>query len=459
MLDFQTDVRNRPVWREVPEASLDLMAQAAPRAGLGSEQVVADMLQHVVPYPSGHAHPRFWGWVCGTGTPIGMVADMLAAGVNASSGAFNDAPSRIEAQLIGWMRDLFDFPETTSGIVTSGGSVANMIGLAVGRDAIIGEPLRQRGLTGLSGTPVVYTSDQVHSSVDKAMMLLGLGTDNLRKVGTDDQYRIDLDALRAAIEADRRRGLRPLAIVGNAGTVNTGALDDLTGLAEIARHEGLWFHVDGAIGAIAAMSPKIRKKLRGMERADSLAFDFHKWLYVPYEAGCVLIRNSKLHRQSFSVAATYLETPPRGIAAQPDSTYLRGPQLSRGFKALKVWAQIREYGMDALGRIQEQNVAQVQYLSQLIQAEPRLEQSAPSPLNILCFRYLPEHLGADQTDAINYELLMRLQERGIAAPSSTRLNGQFVLRVANTNHRTRFEDFALLVAETVRLGREIEAGL
>lgn len=456
VLDFQEDVRNRPVWREMPANSLALMDEAAPRQGLGSERVVEDMLQHIIPYPTGHAHPRFWGWVCGTGTPIGMVADMVAAGVNASAGTFNDAPSRVEAQLIGWMRDLFDFPSTASGIVTSGASVANLIGLAVGRDALIGESVRERGLTGLSGVPVVYTSTQVHSSVDKAMMMLGLGLENLRKIDVDDNFCIDLHALQRAIDEDRRNGLRPIAIVGNAGTVNTGAIDDLAALAALARREGLWYHIDGAIGALAAMSPTLRERMRGIESADSLAFDFHKWLYVPYEAGCVLIRNGAMHRRSFSVAATYLETPPRGIAAQPDSSYLRGPQLSRGFKALKVWAQIREYGLEHLGRLHDQNVAQVQHLSRLIAAEPRLEQTAPSPLNILCFRYLPESIAPEHWDAVNGELLMRLQERGIAAPSSTRINGNFVLRVANTNHRSRFEDFDLLVRETVRIGREIE---
>ena len=456
-LDFQMSVRDKPVWRPVPEQTEALLSSPAPSAGQDAETVVEDMLRHIVSYPAGHAHPRFWGWVCGTGTPIGMLADMLAAGVNASSGTFNDAPSRVEAQVLRWMRDLFDFPEGASGIVTSGASVANIIGMAVGRDVVLTEDVRGQGLGSVAGTPTVYASEQVHSSVDKAMQLLGLGLKNLRKVPVDEAYRMRVDVLATMIAEDREAGCRPIVVIGNAGTVNTGAIDDLEAIAALARREALWFHVDGAIGALAAISPRLRPRLRGLSQADSIAFDFHKWLYVPYEAGCVLIRDGEQHRRSFSAAASYLETPARGIAAMADSSNTRGPQLSRGFKALKVWAQIREFGFDRLGRLHDQNVAHVQHLARLVDAAPGLELMAPAPLNILCFRYVPSSLPETAWDAVNQELLMRLQEDGIAAPSSTRLRGHFVLRVANTNHRSRREDFDLLVCETLRLGGEIEA--
>lgn len=456
VLDYQQNIRNQPTWRPVPADSEDLLATPPPREGLGADAVIEDMLQHIVPFPAGHAHPRFWGWVCGTGTPIGMVSDMLAAGINASSGTFNDAPTRVEGQVLEWMRDLFDFPESASGIVTSGGSVANIIGLIVGRDAILGDEVRRTGLANLGRRPVIYASEQVHSSIDKAMQMLGLGLDNLRKVPVDDHYRMDVQALEIQLEKDRAEGAVPCAIIASAGTVNTGAIDDLEAIAGIARREGLWFHVDGAIGALAAMSPTIRRELRGIELADSLAFDFHKWLYVPYEAGCVLIRDGDQHRRSFRVAASYLEPPERGVGAMVDSSNIRGPQLSRGFKALKIWAQIREHGLEKLGRMHDQNVAQIQYLAELIAREPRLESMAPSPLNILCYRYLPTSAPESEWDAINQELLMRIQEQGIAVPSSTRLGGKFALRIANTNQRSRREDFALLVRESVRLGGEIE---
>jgi len=455
VLDYQMTIRDKPVWRQVPEATETFLSRPAPAQGLGDETVVNDMLAHVLPYPAGHAHPRFWGWVCGTGTPIGMVADMLAAGANASSGVFNDAASRVEAQVIGWMRDLFEFPGGASGIVTSGASVANIIGLAVGRDAVLGRDLPKAGLGSLPGQPTVYASQQVHSSVDKAVQLLGLGLNNLRKVPVDEQYRLRLDALADMVRTDREAGYLPCAVVASAGTVNTGAIDNLEAIAHFAREQKLWFHVDGAIGALAAMSPNIRPLFRGMALADSLAFDFHKWLYVPYEAGCVLIRDGQKHRHSFSVAASYLETPERGIGAMPDSTNARGPQLSRGFKALKVWAQIRDYGTETLGKLHDQNVAQAKYLADLVTASPDLELLAPVPLNIVCFRYAPTHLADAERSAVNREILMRLQEQGIAAPSSTKIDGHFAIRVAITNHRTRRHDLETLVQETQRLGRTI----
>ena len=456
VMDMQMNIRNTPVWRPVPQVAETLLQQAAPMEGEGAERVIGDMLEHVIAYPSGHAHPRFWGWVCGTGTPIGMVADMLAAGVNASSGVFNDACSRVEIQLLEWMRELFDFPEGASGIVTSGASMANVIGMAVARDAVLQEDVRVRGLGALQKTPVVYASGQVHSSVDKAMMLLGMGSENLHKIAVDAGWRMDVSACEAAIRADREAGLTPVAIIANAGTVNTGSIDDMEALADLAEREGLWLHVDGAIGALAAMSPKLRQLLKGMSRADSLAFDFHKWLYVPYEAGCVLIRDGEAHRKSFSAAASYLEIPPRGVAALNDTSNIRGPQLSRGFKALKIWAQIRQFGIEKLGKLQEQNVADVAYLADLVKAHDDLELLSYYDLNILCFRYLPKNADEQQTDAFNQELLMRIQESGVAVPSGTRLNGRFALRVANTNHRTRREDFDLLIDETVRLANEME---
>lgn len=456
VLDYQEGIAQKPVWRPIPERVDTFLQGEAPLQGLGSEQVVAEIFEHVLAYPAGHAHPRFWGWVCGTGTPIGMMADMMAAGVNASAGTFNDAPSRVEFQVIRWMRDLFHFPETASGIITSGASVANLIGLAVGRDAKLGEKVRRGGLHQVSGTPRVYASAQVHGSVDKAMMMLGLGLENLRKIEVDDAMRIRIDALAAAIEEDRKAGYSPIAVVGNAGTVNHGAIDDLPNLAQLCKEQGLWFHIDGAVGALAYMSEEVRPLLQGLERADSLAFDFHKWLYVPYEAGCILIRDGKAHRRAFSVAAGYLESPPRGVGAMPDSSNNRGPQLSRGFKALKVWAQIREYGMETLGRVQTQNVAQIRYLAERIEAEPRLRQMGPSPLNIICFRYLPESPEPTLSDQINREILMRLQEQGIAVPSSTRVDGYFCLRVANTNHRSRRGDFDALVTAVAAIGEQVE---
>lgn len=455
ILDRQMNIREEPVWRPVPQRVRQLLTEPAPRDGLPFEQVVDDMLNSIAAYPAGHAHPRFWGWVCGTGTPIGMVADMIAAGVNASCGTFNDASSRVEDQVIDWMRDLFELPREASGIITSGSSVANVIGLAVARDSRLQADIPREGLAGLPGRPVVYASEQVHSSVDKAMKLLGLGDANLRKVAVDDAHRLCLDTLRAAIHTDRENGCLPIALVASAGTVNIGAVDDLEAAAAVAKEEGLWFHVDGAIGALAVISPNLRPRFRGIEQADSIALDFHKWLYVPYEAGCVMIRDGQRHRETFASAASYLERPARGIAAWSHPTHDRGPQLSRGFKALKVWAQVRQHGLEKLGKMMDQNVEHIRHLARLVRDSEELEQLAPAGLNILCFRYRLAGATDEELNALNLELLMQLQESGVAVPSGTRLAGRFALRVANTNQRSRREDFELLVNEVIRLGRSL----
>lgn len=460
LLDFQQNARDRPVWQPVGDRAEALFSEAAPRRGLGAEHVVGEMLGQVAPFPTGNFHPRFWGWVCGTGTPTGMLAEMIASGTNTPAGTFNDAATRVESQVIRWMRELFAFPDGSSGILTSGGSMANLIGLAVARDQVLGQDagdVPRWGLAAQGGLPVFYASSEVHSSVVKAAQTLGLGRDSLRKIPVDDNFRLRIDLLEQQIRQDRDAGLTPFAVVGNAGSVNTGSIDDLESIARIARREGLWFHVDGAIGALSVMSPSLASLFRGIEQADSLAFDFHKWLYVPYEAGCVLVRDGRAHRRSFAASASYLAAPPRGIAAEADSTNGRGPQLSRGFKALKVWAQIREHGLDRLGRQMEQNVAHIRHLEKRVEAWPDLEVLAPVALNILCYRYRPFRAGEEHWNEINQEILMRLQEEGIAAPSSTVLDGRFALRVANTNQRSRREDFDLLARETVRIGREVES--
>lgn len=456
VLNYQMGVRDKPAWQQVPEELEAFFKEDAPRKGEPISKVVDDILQKVAPYHPGHSHPRFWGWVCGTGTPVGMIADMVAAGVNSSAGTFNEAATRLEDQVLVWMRDLFGFPEGASGIITSGASMANVIGLAVARDAILREDVRKNGLSSIVGVPTVYCSGETHSSVGKGMMLLGLGVDNLRKVPTDESYHIRMDLLESMIAEDRAAGKVPIALVANAGTVNTGVIDDMEAMAVLAKKEGIWLHVDGAIGGLGVLSPKIRKQLKGMELADSIAFDFHKWMYVPYEAGCVLVRDGAAHRKSFTVAANYLEVPERGVAAVSDQSNIRGPQLSRGFKALKVWAQIKEHGLDGLGAMLEQNIAHIQYLKGLIDAAPELERLNEPELNIICFRYLSENLGPEETDALNMEILIRIQEQGIAVPSSTRLEGKLWLRVANTNHRTRREDFDFLIREILRVAGEIQ---
>lgn len=457
MLDVQQGIAELPAWRPVPESTEAFLKAPAPWEGAPAEAVYEEFLEHVLPYPTGTLHPRFWGWVGGTGTPLGMMADMLAAGMNATAGPFNDAAARVERQVLDWMKEAMGFPRAASGIVTSGGSLANLVGLAVARDVVAGYDVPGEGLVVGGERLRLYASEEVHSSVLKAAQLLGLGRSSVRLLAVDGAYRLRPGALEAAIAEDRARGDRPFAIVGNAGTVNTGAIDDLEAIADIARRERLWFHVDGAFGALARLSPRMAAKVRGMERADSIAFDFHKWAYVNYEAGCVLIRDAVAHRRSFTAPAAYLDAFPRGTAAQRDSSNTRGPELSRAFKSLKVWMTLRTYGLAKLGRMVDQNVAQAHYLARRIEAESTLELLAPVALNVVCFRFAPEGLDPARIDDVNREIVMRIQERGIAVPSSTRLRGRFAIRVAITNQRSRRPDFDALVDAVASVGREVLA--
>ena len=304
----------------------------------------------------------------------------------------------------------------------------------------------------------VYCSEEAHSSIQKAVELLGFGSDSLRRVPVNDAMQINLAALKAAIRKDRASGLHPLCAVGVAGTTNTGAIDDLQGLADICHQEGLWFHVDGAFGAWTAIAPRAKHLVAGLERADSLAFDLHKWMYLAYPIGCVLIRNADDHRRAFSLTPTYLAhgEGERGLTGV-DVPWLSdlGFELSRGFQALKAWMTIKEHGSAKFGRLIQQNIDQAHYLASEVAAAPELELALPVSLNVVCFRYIQPGLDAAALDHLNKRIEVELQERGIAVPSIVTIKGRKYLHVAITNHRSRRDDFDLLVREVIRLGNEL----
>ena len=456
MLTYLETVRERPVWQPIPDDVREFLKQPAPQDGQPPAEVYQEFKDNILPYPLGNIHPRFWGWVMGGGTPFGVLAEMMAATMNPNMGGGDHVPNEVEKQVLGWLKAMMGFPSDASGILLSGGSMANLVGLTVARNTMAGYDLRKEGV-GAHGRMVLYASVEAHSSVQKAVELLGLGSDALRKIPTNADYEIDLDALRAAIAADKAAGLKPFCVVGNAGTVNTGAVDDLAALADICAAEKLWYHVDGAFGACAILAPRARSLLAGLDRADSLAFDLHKWLYMPFEIGCTLVRREQDHLNAFSLNPHYLAHLPRGAAGGVGWFSEYGLQLTRSFRALKAWMSFKEHGFARYGRLIQQNVDQAAYLAGLIEAAPELELSAPAPLNIVCYRFVVPGKDQDSLNAINQEILMRLHEQGIAVPSYTTLHGDFVLRVANTNHRSRRADFDLLVRETIRLGKEVAA--
>jgi glutamate/tyrosine decarboxylase-like PLP-dependent enzyme len=455
MMTYLQTVRDRPAWKPVPESTRTLLDQAPPMAPTAPEEIYGDFVEHILPYPLGNIHPRFWGWVIGTGTPLGALAEMLAATMNPNVGGGDHAANYVERQVIEWFKTLFGLPPEASGLLTSGASMANILGLTVARNARAGFDLRQRGLGAAPRRLVYYASVEAHSCVKKAAELLGLGSDNLRLIPVNDRFEIEIPALESTVARDRADGLQPFAVVGNAGTVNTGAIDDLEGLADFCEAEKLWFHVDGAIGAVAVLSPPLKPLFKAMERADSIAFDFHKWLYVPYEAGCLLVRREADHSGAFATRATYLASHERGAAGGTIWFSDYGVELSRGFRALKIWMSLREHGLEKYGRLIEQNVEQCRYLARLVDEAPELERLAPVSLNIVCFRYRVPGKDDAALNALNEELLMRLHESGVAVPTYTVLDGRYVLRVAHTNHRSRNEDFDLLVAEVKRIGAEL----
>ncbi|MDB4900312.1 MAG: decarboxylase, partial [Gemmatimonadetes bacterium] len=432
-----------------------------PRAGAGDAAAYDAFVERVMPYTSGNQHPRFWGWVQGNGTPLAMMAEMLAAGINPHLAGFNQAPALMEYEVIRWLATLLGMPEQASGLLVSGGTMANTLGLAVARHASAaraGYDLREDGLQSDDAARprlVFYGSTETHNWARKAAELLGLGNRSFRRVPVDAHFRIDVDALAAMVAADRDAGLRPFCVIGTAGTVNTGATDDLSAIADLCAREQLWFHVDGAFGALAYLSDELRPLVAGLERADSVGFDLHKWGSMPFECACVLVRDPAMHRAAFATQTSYLATTARGVIAGGLPFTERGLELTRNFKALKIWMSFLANGADRHAELVEQNVRQARTLAARVEREPELELLAPVPMNVVCFRYAAAGRSDAELDAINEEILLRLQERGLAVPSGTRVHGRYALRVANVNHRSRTQDFESLATAVVSLGREL----
>lgn len=447
MFDYLEHIRARPVWQPVPDTVRARFDAALPRASTDLAAVHADFMRDVLPFATGNAHPAFMGWVHGGGNVAGLLGEMLAAGLNANLGGRNHAPIEVERQITRWAAQLFGFPETSSGLFVTGTSMANMLGVLIARADAFGLGVRRKGVAAYRKRPVAYASSAAHGCIGRALDLCGLGSDALHLIPTNARHQIDPAALASAIDGDRAAGFTPFLIVGTAGTVDVGAIDELAALADIAQREALWFHVDGAFGALAILAPDLAPRLAGIERADSLALDFHKWAQVPYDAGFILARDGDLHRRTFAAQAAYLRRETRGLAAGAPWPCDFGPDLSRGFRALKTWFTLRVYGTDALGAVISRTCALARYLERRVRATPQLELLAPVELNIVCFR----HRGADP-DALNAGIVADLHESGIAAPSTTTIGGHLAIRAAIVNHRTQERDIDALVDAVVALG-------
>ncbi|HEX3548800.1 MAG TPA: aminotransferase class V-fold PLP-dependent enzyme [Candidatus Elarobacter sp.] len=444
VVDDLAGARDGPAWRPIPDAVKAALAEAPPAAGepLGATLARFDAL--IRPYPTGNRHPRFFGWVHGAGNAAGVLAELLAAGMNANVGGREHAAVYVERAMIAWFRDLFGFPHSSGGIVTTGTSMGNLLGIVAARDAALGTTARARGVAGAHLT--AYAARGAHDSVAKAMRVAGLGEDALRLVRVDDSGGMDAASLRACIDADRREGARPFAIVATAGSVDTGAFDDLNALADIAREHGAWLHVDGAFGALAIASPRHAHLVDGIARADSLAFDAHKWLQVPYAAGALLVRDEPALRAAFASSPSYLARAAHGTAAGAPWYADYGIELSREFRALKIWFTLRHYGIERLGASIARTCDLARQLGERITACGDLELLKPVTLNVVCFRAVRPGLDERALDSLNAATAVAVQDSGEAVPSTTRIGGVLAMRACIVNHRTREADIDAFVS-------------
>ena len=464
MLDYSDKIRDRSVWQVIPDEVRANFRTAMPLEGTELSEVHQEFQDKILPFTAANTHPGFFGWVQGGGSQVGMLAEMLAAGLNANVGGRDQIPLDVERQVTGWMRELFGFPSESSGIFLTGTSMANFVAVVIARDARLGVQVRRTGILNDSSKLKAYASTATHGCVAKAFDMAGLGSDTLRLIATDPEGRIDLKLLAEAVREDRRNGFTPFMVVGSAGTVEIGAIDDLNGIAEISEQEQMWFHVDGALGALAMLAPGLAARLHGIERADTLAFDFHKWTQVPYDAGFLLVRDGKLHEQAFSTAPSYLAREDRGLSAGSPWPCDLGPELSRNFRAFKVWMAFKVYGADALGAVIQNTCDLAKSLAARIRATPELELLAPVGLNIVCFRYRFADTGFSrdssqreaEANCLNRELVIRLQEAGRVVPSTTTLQGRLAIRAAIVNHRTTLADIEVLVESVLTIGRELQ---
>ena len=445
----------RPVFGKVG-AGAALFDEPLPEEGRPAEELIAFVREHVLPFPMGNSHPRFFGFINATADPLGTIADYMASAMNPNCWGGDHAAVHVEHRVMRWLAAVRGLPATAEGILVSGGSMANFTALAAARRAMTPGNVREDGV-GSEGQKrlVVYASDQVHSCVDRAVDLLGIGTRYLRKIPSDDQYRIRFRALHDAVAADRRAGLLPAIVVGTAGTVNTGAIDPLDELAEFCVRESLWFHVDGAYGAMATFSPKLKPLFKGIERAHSVAADPHKWLYVPYEAGAALVRDAGRLPDAFRKYPEYFAPDPDSSFAGPAWFVERGVELSRGFKALKVWMGLKRHGRRGYAAAIERDVALAELLSDELDLRPGFERLAETVLSIVNFRYRPPGVSEPDLDRLNRTIVNRLVGSGSFFLAPTVLKGRTSIRVCIVNFRTKPDDLTFLLDEAARIGREL----
>ncbi len=443
VVDHLSNLSGKPVWRSMPGKEKLKFNAALPREETDLASVYNEIKEDLFKYQLGNVHPRFWGWVAGSGDPVGVLADFLASATNSNVFAGDQIGAHMEAQVLEWCKTMLGLDSGTDGILTSSCAVSNLICLAIARDEKLCVDRTGGGLFASPGLPVLYSSAESHNSIQKSAHILGLGEKSLRKVPTKN-HKLDPAALAEMIDADLKESKRPFCIVANVGSVNCGAIDDLDAIAEIAQKYRLWLHIDGAFGIWARLLREYDTRLKGVALADSIAFDFHKWMYAPYAVACAMTRHPQRHKETFTVPGPYLRGDERGVMAKARNFGDYGIELGRDFRALKLWMALKVHGADKFSRLIRQNIDQARYLGKIIEESKYLELVTDIELNVVCFRAIAEQWSNENIDELNREIVLRLQESGVAVVSSTTIRDRFAIRAAITNHRSRLSDFEIL---------------
>jgi aromatic-L-amino-acid decarboxylase len=452
MADYLSNLRERRVYRQMSSLEIrDRLDPKLPTKGTDFDDLLRFFRETIIPFSRQNAHPRMFGYVQSPGVPLAAFADLLASTLNANLTVWRSAPAPVELErlTIDWIREILGFNADAGGLFVSGGSMANLAAIAAARQTKDHSSRRLR----------IYASSETHFSVAKAAALLGIGRENVRHVAVDERFRIRVDDLIAKITADLEAGYAPFCVVANAGTVNTGAVDPLHEVRGVAERFQLWMHVDGSYGAFAILAESARRLFTGLEQADSIALDPHKWLYLPVDVGCVIYRDPEIARAAFAHEAEYT----RIIGEEADEAFAfwdYGPELSRRFRALKVWMLLKGVGLDSLTDAIEGNLACARYLESMVRASDDFEMVAPVELSIFCFRHVPVQLrnqSSQAIDAFNERLLIALQRDGSSYLSNAMLGGRFALRGCVLNYRTTLRDMEILLDDLRRVARSLPA--
>lgn len=465
--DFLATLPSRPVApaNPLPAIRAALPAGPLPESGAAADELLDHVARTLFEHSLFNGHPRFWGYITSSAAPIGALADLLAAAVNPNVGSFALAPvaTEIERQAVRWIAELVGFTPDAGGLLVSGGNMANFVCFLAARTARAGQDVRSAGLAAADAPRLrVYASTETHTWIHKAADLFGLGTDAIRWIPVDAGLRMSAAALHETVREDLLKGDQPLLVVANAGTVATGAVDPIPAIAEVCRELGVWLHVDGAYGALAAAAPGAPPDLAGIALADSVAVDPHKWLYTPLEAGCALVRDDQALLDAFSYRPSYYRFEGAGDGEPPLNFYELGPQNSRGFRALKVWLGLRQAGRQGYARMIADDMRLAERLFDNASRHPELE-AATSSLSIVTFRFVPEDVdrtapGAEAyLNELNSDLLGEIQASGEAYLSNAVVGGRYLLRACIVNFRTAERDVDALPEIVVRLGRRLHA--